>query len=158
MDKRNFGFAVLLLSALLGTSTVRAAQDYDPAEAQAEIWAKEQAIYKARGNGDLQVYVDSASENYRGWPPGWPKPSGLDRLRAAIPQMRSANHEELTMDFEEIAFSGDTAVIYYSTHRTRKPTGEPADDRFEIIHVWTREQGDWKLIGAMGRDKPESAS
>lgn len=129
--------------------------DYDRDQAKQEIWAKELAIYQARGRGDLQVYVDSTSDSYRGWPPGWPEPSGTQRLRAAIPTMRSANQEQLTMEFADIAFSGNAAVIYYNTHRTRKPRGEPVDERFEIIHVWSRENGEWKLMGAMGRNKPE---
>lgn len=151
-----------LLALILGTLTLTACvtgptntADYDRDQAKEEIWAKELAIYQARGRGDLQVYVDSTSDHYRGWPPGWPEPSGTQRLRAAIPSMRSANQEELTMEFADIAFSGNAAVIYYNTHRTRKPRGEPVDERFEIIHVWSRENGEWKLLGAMGRNKPE---
>ena len=126
---------------------------YDPAEATGEIWAKEQAIYAARGDGDLQVYVDSASDRYMGWPPGWPKPSGLDQLRAGVEQMREFDQEELTMEFGDITFSGNTAVIYYATHRTRMPGGEPVDQRFDICHIWAFEAGEWRLVGAMGRSK-----
>ncbi len=157
---RGSSYPILLAAALaltLGACASRPTDtaSYDQDQAREEIWAKEQAIYQARGRGDLQVYVDSTSEHYRGWPPGWPQPSGTERLREAIPNMRSANQELLTMEFADIAFSGDTAVIYYNTHRTRKPRGEPVDERFEIIHVWSRENGDWKLMGAMGRNKPE---
>ena len=125
--------------------------EYDRAAAREEIWAKEQAIYAARGEGDLQYYVDNASEHYMGWPPGWPKPSGIDQLRAGVEQMRGLDQEELAMEFGGITFSGDTAVIYYSTHRTRMPTGEEVDQRFHIAHVWAREEGQWKLLGALGR-------
>ncbi len=88
-----------------------------------------------------------------GWPPSWRTPSGLDLLRSAAAQMIGMDQEELTMEFEAITFSGTAAVIYYSTHRTRMPDGEAVDQRFDIVHVWSREEGAWKLLGAMGRTK-----
>lgn len=138
---------------LLGALGRYTSPGYDKAQAREEIWAKEQAIYAARGRGDLQFYVDNASDHYMGWPPGWPTPSGIDQLRSAVTQMRGIDQEELSMEFEDIAFSGDTAVIYYSTHRTRMPTGEAVDQRFDICHVWSQGEGEWKLLGALGRTK-----
>ena len=127
--------------------------EYDRQAARDEIWEKEQAIYAARGDGNLQYYVDNASEHYMGWPPGWPAPSGIDQLRAGVEQMRGVDQEELEMEFGDITFSGNAAVIYYSTHRTRMPTGEAVDQRFDIAHVWVREEGVWRLLGALGRTK-----
>ena len=127
--------------------------EYDRQAARDEIWEKEQAIYAARGDGNLQYYVDNASEHYMGWPPGWPAPSGIDQLRAGVEQMRGVDQEELVMEFGDITFSGNAAVIYYSTHRTRMPTGESVDQRFDIAHVWVREEGVWRLLGALGRIK-----
>ena len=126
---------------------------YDEAQAREEIWAKEQAIYASRGRGDLQFYVDNASDHYMGWPPGWPTPSGIEQLRSGAAQMSGMDQEELAMEFEDIAFSGNAAVIYYSTHRTRMPGGEVVDQRFDIAHVWVREEGTWNLLGALGRTK-----
>ena len=136
---------------LLGALGRYTSPGYDEAQARDEIWAKEQAIYAARGEGDLQFYVDNASEHYMGWPPGWPKPSGIDQLRAGVELMRGLDQEELAMEFGDITFSGNTAVIYYSTHRTRMPTGEEVDQRFHIAHVWALEGSGWKLVGALGR-------
>jgi len=144
---------------LLGALGRYTSPGYDREQATAEIWEKEQAIYAARGQGDLQYYVDNASEHYLGWPPGWQKPSGIDQLRAGVEQMRGIDQEELTMEFGDIAFSGDTAVIYYGTHRTRMPGGEPVDQHFEITHIWAFESGEWRLLGAMGRTRaPASAT
>lgn len=130
--------------------------DYDQARARETIWSKELAIYEARARGDLGVYLANASPRYLGWPPGWDQPSRLDKLRAGAVQMQGSNQEELTMEFADITFSGDAAVVYYDTHRTRLPTGEPVDQRFQIVHVWALENGEWKLLGAMGRTRPEA--
>ena len=138
---------------LLGALGRYTSPGYDEAQAREEIWRKEQAIYAARGRGDLQFYVDNASEHYMGWPPGWPGPSGIGQLRSGAAQMRGMDQEELTMEFGDITFSGNAAVIYYSTHRTRMPGGEPADQRFDITHIWAWEDGEWNLLGAMGRTK-----
>ena len=156
MDPAFTRFAVLpiVMAICACAGQPQGAGAYDQSAAKDEIWAKEQAIYAARGRGDLQVYIDNASEHYMGWPPGWPTPSGIGQLRAGAAQMSSMDQEELAMEFEDITFSGTAAVIYYSTHRTRMPGGEAVDQRFDIVHVWVREEGAWKLLGALGRNKP----
>ncbi|MFK7954600.1 MAG: nuclear transport factor 2 family protein [Lysobacterales bacterium] len=146
-----FSAIALVFALSLQGCAVTAAEKYDPEQAQQEIWSKEQAIYKARGDGDLQTYINHSSDRYMGWPPGWDKPSNLDKLREGAKGFVQYKQEELTMQFGGITFSGDTAIIYYSTHRTRKPTGEVVDERFEVIHVWSLEAGEWKLLGSMGR-------
>lgn len=119
-----------------------------------ELWAKEQSIYKARESGDLGVYISLSSEHYMGWPPGWPTPSDLDKLRAGAEGMKGMDGERLTMTYKDMALSadGNTAIIYYSTHRTSDPTGKEVDQYFDVSHVWVKEDGEWKLMGSMGRD------
>ena len=131
-----------------------------PADAASEkeaareaIWAKEQAVYAARRRADPQFYIDNASEQYVGWSPNWDAPEGLDLLRAGVSRVQGQVHEELSLKFEDIAVSGDAAVIYYSTHRTRLPTGEDVNQRFQIAHSWVREGDEWKLLGALGRGR-----
>jgi hypothetical protein len=145
-----------MLVALFGAGACAAQTEQEVVAARDAIWAKELAIYKARGEGNLGVYLDNTSERYKGWPPGVKVPGDLSYLRGAADTMRGQNQEKLTMELADFAMSGDTAVIYYHTHRTMMPKGEPTDQRFAICHVWTREQGEWKLIGALGRLKPES--
>ncbi|MEM7704412.1 MAG: nuclear transport factor 2 family protein [Pseudomonadota bacterium] len=158
--RRALALVALLLAGFLygcASQSGDAEDSYDLDAAREEIWGKEQAIYAARGDGDLQTYINNTSEHYMGWPPGWDQPSGLEKLREGAKGFIQYKEEELTMTFGDITFSGDTAVIYYSTHRTRMPTGEAVDQRFEIIHVWTREEGEWRLVGALGRTKPPEA-
>ena len=148
--------SIVLLSGLVGCATSGriGSVGYDEDQATQDIWAKELAIYQARGRGDLQVYLDNTSSQYLGWPPGWEKPNRLDKLRSGAQLMKEqqSNQELLTMKMADITFSDDTAVVYYSTHRTRMPDGEIVDQRFEVIHVWLLEDGDWSLLGGMARD------
>ena len=148
-------FAALLVCLATSISAVSQTES-DFLAVRDEIWAKEQAIYQARSKGDLSYYLANASAGYKGWPPYLAEPGGVPYLKDMTTDMVGQDQEELTMELADFALSGDTAVIYYHTHRTRMPNGDQADQRYAICHVWTREAGVWKLIGAMGREKPGS--
>ncbi len=146
------GLAMLVIST---ASTGTEAVDPDYEAARDTIWAKEIAIYEGRGNGDFGPYLNSTSEAYKGWPPGAKVPADLSGLRNMAGAVTGRDKEELTMELADFTMSGDTAVIYYHTHRTVLPTGEAVDQRYAICHVWVREDGEWRLIGALGRLKSE---
>ncbi|HWU02563.1 MAG TPA: hypothetical protein VN222_07500, partial [Novosphingobium sp.] len=86
-------------------------------EAQQQIWAKEQSIYAARGAGNLDAYINAVATGYAAWPPFAPQPTGVEALKAASPRMAVENHELLAMEFVRLVRNGDTAIIYYQTHR-----------------------------------------
>ncbi len=149
-NTRSQVLAVLVVMLPLSVS----AQTPDDIEAAKNtIWEKELAIYKGRGEGDLSIYLNSTSEKYVGWPPGARAPADLSGLRKMASSVAGLNQERLTMELADFTMSGDTAVIYYHTHRTVLPNGDPTDQRYAICHVWVREQGVWRLIGAHGRLK-----
>ncbi len=59
------------------------------------------------------------------------------------------------MEFVDLAFHGDTAVIFYKTHRTQRFDGTPVDESFETTHTWVREDGQWRVLGGMARLEPK---
>lgn len=144
-------------AALVATAVTAApvAETSQQAMAQAEIWAKEKAIYVARGAGNLKPYIDNVASNYLAWPPFSPVPTGVGALQRAAPKMAVDNKELLEMEFVSFALNGDAAIIYYKTHRTRLPDGTAADERFEVTHSWVREGGQWKVYGGMARAQPD---
>ena len=145
--------AALCLITLLGAAgIVRAGEVSEYESAKAAIWAKELAIYDAWAKTGLDYYIENSSANYIGWPPGMPKPSSLDVLKQMQARLVVPNQEEREITFDDLALEDDTAVLYYTTHRTMLPDGTPVDELLHICHVWVRnETGDWKLIGALGR-------
>lgn len=143
--------AIILSCALAIATPALARPPQTKAAAQAEIWALEQAIYAARGRGDMRPYIDHVAGDYLAWPPRIPAPAGVDSLHALAGRMAADNREMLTMTPIAFSLSGDAAVIYYSTHRTRRPDGSAADERFDVIHNWVREGGRWRLLGGMAR-------
>jgi ketosteroid isomerase-like protein len=150
---------LLLAGALLALPAAPPAPTDAPrgqrrAEVQAEIWAAEQAIYAARGRGDLKPYIQAAARDYRAWPPFRPAPAGVEGLNQLGATMATQTKEKLEMRFVSLALSGDAAVIYYQTHRTMLPDGRPVDERFDVTHTWVREDGRWKVLGGMARNRP----
>lgn len=149
-----------LLGAALPLSVVSAQEAAAPQtkeQAQAEIWAKEQEIYAARGRGDISVYMNNTATDYLAWPPLRATPEGNAGLTKTGQELKGKNQEQLAMNLTGFALNGTTAVIYYDTHRTRRSDGTPADDRFEVAHTWVREGGTWKVFGGMARATPARA-
>ncbi len=149
-------FALATVAAMSANTMVPAPPDQ--AKAQSEIWAKEKAIYAARGVGNLKPYIDNVASNYLAWPPFSPVPTGVGALQQEQPKMAVENKELLEMEFVSFALNGDAAIIYYKTHRTRLPDGRPADERFEVTHSWVSEAGQWKVYGGMARAQPDRSS
>ena len=135
--------------------SAQAETDADIAAARDAIWAKEQRIYLGRAEGGLAFYLENADQRYVGWPPFAPAPTDLSGLNATSQEMAGNNAEKLTMELVDFTLADDTGVIYYQTHRTMLPDGTPADEHWEVVHVWGRSDGDWKIFGAMARAKPE---
>ncbi|NBC38163.1 DUF4440 domain-containing protein [Novosphingobium sp. FSY-8] len=145
------GAALCLAMLAAAPPAIAAPAPQTKAQVQAEIWAKEQAIYAARGAGNLDAYIANVATDYAAWPPYATAPTGVAELRAANATMKG--QELLEMTFTALALNGDTAVIYYQTHRTRMPDGTAVDQRYDVIHVWVREGGAWKVLGGMARPR-----
>jgi hypothetical protein len=125
------------------------------AQARDEIWALEKKIYMGRATNGLEFYLANTSSAFVGWPPQAAKPLDYAGLKASSKDLEGQNREKLTMELTGFTMQGDTGVIYYQTHRTMLPNGTAVDERFEVIHVWIREKGAWKVFGAMARATPK---
>lgn len=138
----------------------RTDQVQDVAAVEAEIWAKEFAIFEGRGRGDLSNYLGVTSDSYLGWPPVLKEPLSLDSFKASADAGIALAGEVITIEKNGFTMNGNTAAAYFTTHRTRlgdgfAPEGErEVDQYYENIHVWTLEEGEWRLIGGMARMLP----
>lgn len=142
------------LAASFAPTQARAQSAEDKAKVEALLWDKEQKIYLGRAAGGLDYYLSQISENYVGWPPGQAKPANANGLRENAKRMTGNNQEKLTMEKTGFTMENGTAVIYYKTHRTKRPDGKDVNEQFENIHVYTKAGEDWKLIGALARPMP----
>ncbi len=145
-----------LLAALLATAGVATslqAEDTPAIEAaRTTIWTLEQAIYAGRAKGDVSAYADNTAQGYLAWPPILAAPMRVDGFKRPK-TAPTASHEKLSMELVDFTIHGDTAIIYYRTHRTMRADGTPADDRFDVTHTWVREGGTWRVLGGMARNQ-----
>lgn len=139
-------FAIILSAC---THKVPTAVDYE--SDRARIWELEQTIYERRAVGDIQFYLDNSNPSYLGWPFGLEKPTNLDSLREWNSENSFQSGEKIQVTLDGVSVEGDTAIAYFSTHRTRKPGGEVTQEKYQNIHVWTRIGDDWTLMGSFSR-------
>lgn len=138
-------------AASVAAPLAAAPEDERVAQVRQEIEAKELSIYSGRAKGQLDFYVDNASPHYLGWPPTAKAPFPLNGLRADRSAMAGKTQEKIETVFTGFTLSGATAVIYYTNHRTRTSDGKPVDQIFENIHVWSLEDGVWKVLAGLSR-------
>lgn len=147
----------LLMTILSLIMMSSAGQSMDDKSVEELIWAKEEAIFEGRGRGDLSNYLNAASDNYLGWPSVFPKPAPLARLESDSTQSSALEGEKITLTRTGFTRNGNTAITYFLNHRTKlgkgmAPEGErDVNQYYENIHVWTLEDGEWRLIAGMAR-------
>ena len=122
-----------------------------PAAVRDRLWRLELDIYEARGNGDLHVYAGHVSEHLLVWPPWRTAPMRALDLRRQAEGFGGTDREVLTLSLLDFSMDGDTAILFYRTHRSRLPNGRPCDEHFQVVHVWLRRDDRWLLLGGMAR-------
>ena len=145
---RNSIVLILALSAVGSSAFAQSAEEI--AKAKAEIWAKERTIY-AYENRNLggDYYYSISAENYLGWVYGTPKP--FRKPKAPPTPLKTPTKEVITPEITDFTLQGSTAILYYTNHRTMLRDGTPVDQYFPNIHVFIRENNDWKLLASMSR-------
>ncbi|MFD2137221.1 nuclear transport factor 2 family protein [Novosphingobium resinovorum] len=147
----------LTFAAAFAPCALHAQSVAEIAKAKDEIWALERSIYAGRAKGDLSSYADNLAKGYLAWPPVSAKPLGTTTLKASAAATHTSQ-EKLEMTFVDFSMNGNTAVIYYNTHRTRRADGTPCDEHFDTTHTWLREDGKWHVFAGMARITPGSAA
>ncbi len=144
-------FALAFAVALPSISFAQSAEEI--AKARDEVWAKEKTIYtyEQRNLGGDYYYKISA-EGYLGWVYGTPKP--FHKPKAPPTPLTTPTKEVITPEFTDFSLEGNTAILYYTNHRTMLRDGTPVDQYFANIHVFIREENDWKLLASMSRLEP----
>jgi hypothetical protein len=122
--------------------------------ARNEIWAMELSIYAGREQGDMSNYRNNVAEGYMAWPPVTAAPMRASNL--GRDGDRGSDQELIRLTFQDFSMNGDTAVIYYKSHRTRRADGTPSDDHFDVTHTWLKRDGRWGVFAGMARTTPQN--
>lgn len=141
-------FMAVASPAMATTTTAEATHAEQTEAAKTEIWTMEQAIYAGRAKADFSAYANNVAEGYVAWPPTQDAPVRSNIFKSGRP---ISSQEQLTMKLMDFSLHGNTAIIYYQTHRTRLADGSAANDRFHVTHTWVRQNGQWRVLGGMAR-------
>lgn len=149
----HWAYRLAAAGMILAAAGASSAQTPDAREQlRALIWQKELANYAGRATAaGLKSYIESIGEDYLVWPPGRPSPIHPVELKAQNAAAAKGDKEQLALTLTDFTMHDGTAIIFYSSHKTMTGTGEPVDERYDTIHVWSRYGADWKLIGGLAR-------
>jgi len=84
-----------------------------------------------------------------GWTYGSAKP--FRKPNGPPTPLTTPTKEVITPEFTDFSLEGNTAILYYTNHRTMLRDGTPVDQYFANIHVFIRDGSDWKLLASMSR-------
>ncbi len=119
-----------------------------------EIWKLEEAyftnLYKANYEGVLSL----VHKQFLGWPGNLPKPIGREEsaqfMKRLIPLPTSCSIRIKRVGLQQV---GDTVLTQYILHvDCPDASGTIKAQSSRITHTWTRDKGQWKLLGGMSID------
>jgi ketosteroid isomerase-like protein len=119
--------------------------------AEAEIWALEDAYWKANRDADHEAIISTWHDRFLGWPEGEPKPidkqEGARFVRENYAQPASYSFE---IEPTGIVVLGNVAVNHYTVH-LKSPAGEQGEKvrSLRITHTLVRDRSGWKVLGGM---------
>ena len=147
---------ILILAAgivALAWATASTAQTVSERErVRSLIWQKELGNYAGRATtAGLQAFIESIGPDYLVWPSGRPVPLHPADLRSQNAAAPKGDREHLSLTLVDFTMHDQTAIIFYSSHKTMTATGQVVDERYDTIHVWSLYGKVWKLIGGLGR-------
>jgi len=126
-------------------------RDVREAEAEAEIWALEQAYWEANRGAHHEAIVATWHDRFLGWPATEPKPidkaDGVHFVHRQYPEPADYTFRIEPMG---IRVTGDVAVNHYTVRlSTKLPDGTVQERSMRITHTLLREGGEWKVLGGM---------
>ncbi|MEM4235270.1 MAG: nuclear transport factor 2 family protein [Candidatus Methanomethylicaceae archaeon] len=119
-----------------------------------EIWKLEEAYFTNLFRANYRGVLDLVHPQFLGWPGNLPKPIGKEEsaefMKKLVPQPTQCI---IRIERAGLQQSGDTALTQYTLH-VDCPTasGILKTQSSRITHTWTREKGQWKLLGGMSVD------
>ena len=150
---------VSLIFALTTAATVGGcARQPDVAAEERTIRELERRWVQAVAAEDTTAIGNVYAEDGEFLPPGTPRVSGRAAVRSAWAALLKAPNLSLTFEASKVVVSsaGDLAIATgpYKL-RLDGPKGQRIEDAGKFVEVWTRVNGEWKVLGNIfNSDKP----
>ncbi|MEM3421856.1 MAG: nuclear transport factor 2 family protein [Candidatus Hadarchaeum sp.] len=119
-----------------------------------EIWKLEEAYFTNLYRANYEGVLALVHPRFLGWPGNLPKPIGRDEsaefMKRLIPQPTPCI---IRIERAGLRKSGDTVLTQYTLHVDCPTTSGMVRTKSSLItHTWTRQKGQWKLLGGMSVD------
>ena len=135
---------ITVLAILCNISHVLAQQT----ASEKAAWEQEQAYWRYVKSGDQTGFRTIWADDFSGWPSSEPKPVDVSKI-----SVWKINDYKLTpLSVRE--HSPDLVITFYHATTTDE-NGKQHTGR--LTHTWKRIDGNWKIIGGMACDEPETA-
>jgi|GEM_PF-770687 len=145
-----------LVFGLFSPPPAAGAQDLGNAAGD-EIWKLEVAYFTNLYRADHAGVLALVHPQFLGWPGNLPKPIGRSEsaqfMKRLIPQPTPC---AIRIERAGLQRSGDTALSQYTLHvKCPEASGTVKTQSSRITHTWTKQKGQWKLLGGMSVDVKE---
>lgn len=144
------GLLVIVCGVLLAGSAL--ADNWT--DAQKEVWAVEQQMWKLSQSKDADAFLKIVHHDYVGWWYGSPVPGGRESTEKWI-RYQWGSSESTTEMYDlaplEIVVSGDMAIcFYYYFTVVKDKEGKKKNRQGRWVDVFKKEGDKWMLIGDHG--------
>jgi ketosteroid isomerase-like protein len=119
-----------------------------------EIWKLEEAYFTNLYRANYGKVLALVHPQFLGWPANLPKPIGREEsaefMKRLIPQPTPCI---IRIERAGLRQSGDTVLTQYALHvDCPEASGMVRTQSSRITHTWTKQKGQWKLLGGMSVD------
>lgn len=116
-----------------------------------EIWKLEEAYFNNLYRANYEGVLTLVHPQFLGWPANQTKPIGKEEsaefMKRLIPCPTSCT---IRIEVAGLQQSGDTVLTQYTLHvDCPEAFGAAKTQSSRITHTWTRQKGEWKLLGGM---------
>jgi ketosteroid isomerase-like protein len=132
-------------------ATIGQAAEMKLSQEQQKIWGLVESYWKSAQNNDLESLMNLIHEKYISWPKGYKVTFNKSEIEFLFTKWLTHNRPSLyELSLSAIQLFNNFAIVHYS-YNTKGNWG-PESGR--TTSVWMKNNGEWKLIGAMNANLP----
>lgn len=120
-------------------------------EAEKEVWRLEETYWQNFSKGDIEGMLASWHEDFCGWPVNASMPENREDSKVSLEKLlKNARIVSFELIPQVNIIHGELAFFHYLVDAEIKNSeGKMLKVLFRVVHTWTNEGKEWKLIGGL---------
>ncbi|MBT8367886.1 MAG: nuclear transport factor 2 family protein [Deltaproteobacteria bacterium] len=141
----------LIVAIAINFSAIGQAAEMKLSQEQQKIWGLVESYWESAQNGDLESLMNLLHEKYVYWPKGYKVTFNKSEMEFMFTKWLTHNRPKMyELSLSAIQLFNNFAIVHYS-YNTKGNWGPEVG---RITSVWMKNNGEWKLIGAMNANLP----